>query len=207
MSPPRSSILTSNLDLYKFHRPKLRVHDTPYPLKRESELYNPPLRAPSNPYRFGFQIPQEPLDASYKRPAPPYPRACCAAVLVALFVGRAGDLYVLLSQRAKTLTSYAGDTALPGGRVDDEDKTIEDTARREAFEEIGLPQDKAKLPLLCILDPFIVGNEVLVTPVVVLILDNTLQVRNVTITALFPPWYQFATLNFLLDLSRRDRRP
>jgi hypothetical protein len=67
---------------------------------------------------------------------------------VALFVGRAGDLYVLLSQqvaflyhpilklmplgdrRAKTLSSYAGDTALPGGRVDDEDKTIEDTAVR-----------------------------------------------------------------------------
>lgn len=52
--------------------------------------------------------------------------------------------------------------------------------RREAFEEvlssshltlfcadaaqIGLPQDKDKLPLLCILDPFIAGNEVLVTP-------------------------------------------
>lgn len=33
-----------------------------------------------------------------KRPAPPYPRAHSAAVLVALFVGRAGDLYVLLSQ-------------------------------------------------------------------------------------------------------------
>jgi len=67
--------------------------------------------------------------------------------------------------------------------------------------QIGLPQDKSKLPLLCILDPFIAGNEVLVTPcalflppdflnapdthlvshthhsVVVLILDNTLKVR------------------------------
>ncbi|KAF8490269.1 hypothetical protein F5888DRAFT_1910021, partial [Russula emetica] len=114
-----------------------------------------------------------------QRPAPPYPRAHSAAVLVALFVGRAGNLYVLLSQRAKTLSSYAGDTALPGGRIDDDGKTIEDTAltfkRREVFEEIGLPQDKDKLPLLCILDPFLAGNEVLVTPVVVLILDNTLK--------------------------------
>ncbi|KAF8502860.1 hypothetical protein F5888DRAFT_1121528 [Russula emetica] len=42
--------------------------------------------------------------------------------------------------------------------------------------QIGLPQDKDKLPLLCILDPFLTGNEVLVTPVVVLILDNTLKV-------------------------------
>ena len=30
--------------------------------------------------------------------------------------------------------------------------------------QIGLPQDKSRLPLLCILDPFIAGNEVLVTP-------------------------------------------
>ena len=33
-------------------------------------------------------------------------------------------------RRAKTLSSYAGDTALPGGRIDDDDKTIEDTAVR-----------------------------------------------------------------------------
>ncbi|KAI0285125.1 NUDIX hydrolase domain-like protein [Russula aff. rugulosa BPL654] len=120
-------------------------------------------------------MPPQPLNASYKASRPALPRAHSAAVLVALFVGRAGDLYVLLSQRAKTLSSYAGDTALPGGMIDNDDKTIEDTARREAFEEVGLPQDKDKLPLLCILDPFLAGNEVLVTPVVVLILDNTLK--------------------------------
>lgn len=146
------------MELYNFHRSKLRVRDTPHPLKWESELC---LRNLST--------------HRTKRPAPPYPRANSAAVLVALFVGRSGDLYVILSRRAKTLNSYAGDTALPGGRIDDDDKTIEETARREAFEEIGLPQDKDKLPLLCILDPFLAGNEVLVTPVVVLILDNSLK--------------------------------
>lgn len=35
-----------------------------------------------------------------------------------------------LDRRAKTLSSYAGDTALPGGRIDDDGKTIEDTAVR-----------------------------------------------------------------------------
>jgi len=68
--------------------------------------------------------------------------------------------------------------------------TLSTLKRREAFEEvlslsylslhwnsvltpymaqlvqIGLPQDKDKLPLLCILDPFLAGNEVLVTPCV-----------------------------------------
>ncbi|KAH9045779.1 NUDIX hydrolase domain-like protein [Lactarius pseudohatsudake] len=167
MSKPRHS------ELYKFHRSRLRVRDTPHPLTGESELGVQNLSS--------FRT---------KHTVPPYPRANCAAVLVALFVGRAGDLYVLLSRRAKTLRSYAGDTALPGGRVDDEDETIEDTARREAFEEIGLPNDKTKLPLLCVLDPFIAGNQVLVTPVVVLILDNTVQVRSpahITISSSSPP--------------------
>jgi hypothetical protein len=35
-----------------------------------------------------------------------------------------------LDRRAKTLSSYAGDTALPGGMIDNDDKTIEDTAVR-----------------------------------------------------------------------------
>jgi hypothetical protein len=40
--------------------------------------------------------------AAYKRPKAPgrYPRSRSAAVLVALFVGRGGDLYVLLSRLA-----------------------------------------------------------------------------------------------------------
>ncbi|TEB32161.1 hypothetical protein FA13DRAFT_1754580 [Coprinellus micaceus] len=85
----------------------------------------------------------------------------------------AGDLYVLLSRRSASLRTYAGDTSLPGGRVDPEDKSIEDTARREAFEEIGLPRDNLKVPLLCVLEPFLAA-ELIVTPVVVLILDKTL---------------------------------
>lgn len=103
-----------------------------------------------------------------------YPRTRLAAVLVALFVGRKGDLYVLLSRRSSSMRTYAGDTSLPGGKVDPTDKSLEDTARREAFEEIGLPRDPEKVPLLCVLEPFLAA-ELIVTPVVVLILDKTLQ--------------------------------
>ncbi|KAG7097581.1 hypothetical protein E1B28_004918 [Marasmius oreades] len=117
----------------------------------------------------------------------PLPRSRCAAVLVALFVGRKGDLYVLLSRRSATLRAYAGDTSLPGGKVDPTDRTLEETARREAFEEIGLPKDREKVPLLCILEPFLAGNQLIVTPVVVLILDNTLQpiLNRSEVTSLF----------------------
>ncbi|KAF8512128.1 hypothetical protein JB92DRAFT_340107 [Gautieria morchelliformis] len=133
--------------------------------------------------------------ASYKRPKSRgrYPRSRSAAVLVALFVGRGGDLYVLLSRRSDELRSYPGDTSLPGGKLERTDQSLENAARREAFEEaseihtsdlvttglrtckIGLPLDKTKVPLLCILEPFLAGNHIIVTPVVVLILDQTLR--------------------------------
>ncbi|KAF7332625.1 Glycoside hydrolase family 5 protein [Mycena kentingensis (nom. inval.)] len=148
------------LNLLKYHRPRrLNLHDAPIPpLSGESK------RALRN------------LAAHRATPlAFPVPRSRCAAVLVALFVGRSGDLYVLLNRRSATLRSYAGDTSLPGGKVEPKDRTIEDTARREAFEEIGLPLDRMKVPLLCILEPFLASNNLVVTPVVVLILDNTLR--------------------------------
>ncbi|KAG9127922.1 hypothetical protein FRC07_007573 [Ceratobasidium sp. 392] len=77
--------------------------------------------------------------------------------------------------RSIGLRTYGGDTSLPGGRVEPNDRSIEDTARREANEEIGLPIDKRRIPLLCILEPFLSGNNLIVTPVVVLIKDQSLK--------------------------------
>ncbi|KAG8765230.1 hypothetical protein FRC12_007613 [Ceratobasidium sp. 428] len=90
---------------------------------------------------------------AYPPPGKPvrFPRSRQAAVLVALFVGRLGDIYVLLSRRSLGLRTYGGDTSLPGGRVEPNDHSIEDTARREANEEIGLPIDKRRIPLLFVL--------------------------------------------------------
>ncbi|KAJ3710317.1 NUDIX hydrolase domain-like protein, partial [Lentinula raphanica] len=135
----------------------------------------------------------KPPKDTFPQPWLPFPHSRRAAVLVALFVGRKGDLYVLLNlsltgnRRASTLRSFAGDTSLPGGKMDPEDRTIEDTARREAFEEIGLPPDRDKVLLLCILELFYVHRQLLVTLVVVLILDNTLQpiLNAPEVTALF----------------------
>ena len=43
---------------------------------------------------------------------------------------------VCLGRRASGLRTYAGDTSLPGGKWDPEDRNMESTARREAFEEV-----------------------------------------------------------------------
>ncbi|KAF8198865.1 NUDIX hydrolase domain-like protein [Mycena galopus ATCC 62051] len=148
------------LNLMEYHRPKrIKLTDARIPtLSPESKRCLKNLAA----YR-------------PRKPKFTFPRERRAAVLVALFVGRLGDLYVLLNRRSSTLRSYAGDTSLPGGKVDPEDRTIEETARREAFEEIGLPPNKLQVPLLCILEPFLSSNHLIVTPVVVLILDYTLR--------------------------------
>ncbi|KIM28841.1 hypothetical protein M408DRAFT_69090 [Serendipita vermifera MAFF 305830] len=118
--------------------------------------------------------------ARYECPSlPPYPKSQAAAVLVGLFVGRWGDIYVLLSRRSATLSSYAGDTALPGGRWDKTDASLEDTAASFAetarFIQIGLPIDKRRVPLLCTLPPFLARSHLIVTPVVVLVTDPTLR--------------------------------
>jgi len=114
------------------------------------------------------------------KPAPePCPNAVPAfrraAVLLGLFGGRHGDLYVILSKRAAQLRSHSGDTAIPGGRFEAKDKDLEETARREAWEECGLPMDPRRVQKLCELEPFLSANELVVTPIVVLLIDPLIK--------------------------------
>ncbi|KAF8242349.1 hypothetical protein K440DRAFT_121856 [Wilcoxina mikolae CBS 423.85] len=69
-----------------------------------------------------------------------------AAVLVLLFADRRGDLRVVLTLRSPLLRTFAGQVALPGGKADFLSETAVQTARREAYEEIGLPLDSHHFP-------------------------------------------------------------
>lgn len=60
-----------------------------------------------------------------------------AAVLVPLFEDDEGTVRVVLTQRSHRLTKHAGEVAFPGGKRDPEDLTIQDTALREAEEEVS----------------------------------------------------------------------
>jgi 8-oxo-dGTP pyrophosphatase MutT (NUDIX family) len=68
-------------------------------------------------------------------------RATDAAVLVPI-VRRPGSLQVLLTQRTSHLSDHAGQISFPGGRVEVEDASREDTALRETEEEIGLTRQR-----------------------------------------------------------------
>lgn len=67
-----------------------------------------------------------------------------AAVLAPLFIGPAGDVRLLFTRRSSRLSTHSGEVAFPGGRVD-EGETLEQTALREAHEEVGLSPDRVRI--------------------------------------------------------------
>ncbi|KAL2270918.1 hypothetical protein VTJ83DRAFT_289 [Remersonia thermophila] len=98
-----------------------------------------------------------------------------AAVLLLLYADRRGDLRVVITMRAASLRSFSGHAALPGGKADSLDETPYQIARREAYEEIGLPLDDGKLPPpfriehLCYLPMNLARTEIVVRPCVALL--------------------------------------
>jgi 8-oxo-dGTP pyrophosphatase MutT (NUDIX family) len=67
-----------------------------------------------------------------------------AAVLVPL-VPHPHGIHVLLNRRAEHLRDHPGQICFPGGRFDPKDNSPEDTALREAQEEIALPLEKVTI--------------------------------------------------------------
>jgi len=67
-----------------------------------------------------------------------------AAVLVAIQNTDAGP-HIILTERASTLKHHAGQIAFPGGKYDECDTNIGETALREADEEIGLHPECVKI--------------------------------------------------------------
>lgn len=67
-----------------------------------------------------------------------------AAVLVPI-VERPEGMTVLLTRRTAHLRSHAGQISFPGGKSEPHDTSAEDTALREAEEEIGLPREQVEI--------------------------------------------------------------
>jgi 8-oxo-dGTP pyrophosphatase MutT (NUDIX family) len=101
-----------------------------------------------------------------------------AAVLVPILKNGAG-FELLFTVRSSRLSSHAGEISFPGGRVD-EGESIDEAARREAFEEIGLTVTNDAL--LGYLDDVPSPAKYIVTPVVAVVekpLDLTLSQAEV----------------------------
>jgi len=89
-----------------------------------------------------------------------------AAVLVPL-INRDSGITVLFTQRTAHLADHAGQISFPGGRVEEGDASTQDTALREAEEEIGLP--RSHVDIVGLLPEYYISTGFRVTPVVGLI--------------------------------------
>jgi 8-oxo-dGTP pyrophosphatase MutT (NUDIX family) len=67
-----------------------------------------------------------------------------AAVLL-LVVNHPGDPTVIFTQRTAHLADHAGQISFPGGRCEECDESPEETALREAQEEVGIARDRVEI--------------------------------------------------------------
>lgn len=67
-----------------------------------------------------------------------------AAALVPVYRGDDGELQLVLVRRAEG-GMHGGQLALPGGKRDAQDRSMLDTALREAWEEIGLARERIEV--------------------------------------------------------------
>lgn len=92
-----------------------------------------------------------------------------AAVLVPVIEREAGAT-VLFTKRSETLPTHAGQISFPGGKVDDADANVIETAYREAHEEIGL--DERFIEPIGFMDDYLTGTGFRIAPLVATIREG-----------------------------------
>jgi 8-oxo-dGTP pyrophosphatase MutT (NUDIX family) len=66
-------------------------------------------------------------------------------VLVPLYLDAEGALHAVFTERRADMRRHAGEISFPGGRRDEQDSQLWETALRETHEEIGLPPEAVEL--------------------------------------------------------------
>ncbi|MBN3228524.1 MULTISPECIES: CoA pyrophosphatase [Pectobacterium] len=164
-----------------------------------SEIALPPTAFALNDFitRFQLQLPPSLRPVHQQRQA---------AVLVPIICHPTPTL--LLTRRSAELRKHAGQVAFPGGAADKEDRSIIETALREAQEEVAIPPENVQV--LGILPPLDSVSGFQVTPVVGLIAPQTrFHPNEDEVAELFemPLDEAFAlTRYYPLDIERKQQR-
>lgn len=98
-----------------------------------------------------------------------------AAVAVALVANELGEACFVITRRVHSLRNHSGQWALPGGRIDEGEGTV-DAALRELHEEVGLLCGPSSV--LGLLDDYPTRSGFLITPVVVWVGPDAAPVPN-----------------------------
>ena len=124
-----------------------------------------------------------------------------AGVLVPI-IQTAEGLLLLMTKRTEQVETHKGQISFPGGMADSTDKSIIDTALREAHEEVGIPT--SSIETIGLLDDLPTPTGFVITPVVGIIKDMPPLTpnRNEVAEILCPP------LDFFIDgkNARTERR-
>ena len=119
---------------------------------------------------------------------------CDAATLIPIVLNN-GKLSVIFTKRASHLKHHPGQVSFPGGKMDKTDSTLLATARREAYEEIGLATGKfeiiGQLPRHQTITGFLIHPFVAIVDDISEMRPNFSEVAEIF----------FVPLNFLLDPS------
>lgn len=154
----------------------------------------------------GTRAPDDPLDVvmpSGSERWPDYVRERITATLrpagvLIPVIERAAGLAVLLTQRSAELKHHAGQVSFPGGRMEDRDRDVVQTALRETHEEVGIPPEAVAVVGYLPPMPTITGYAV--TPVVGLVDEGVpLRIDRTEVEYAFE-----VPLAFLLD--RRNQQ-
>lgn len=126
-----------------------------------------------------------------------------ASVLIALIKQADNQWHIILTKRAKHLKNHAGEICFPGGKFEDTDLNLQQTALRETREEIGLASDDLKI--IGKLPDQITISQYYVTPFVAILEDekglnlNELKIDENEVEEVFT-----VPLNYLID--RRNQK-
>ena len=153
----------------------------------------------------GTRAPEDPLDVVLPSGAENWPTTVreriartlrVAGVLIPV-IERGASLSVLLTQRSADLKHHAGQVSFPGGRMEEHDSDVVETALRETHEEVGIPPQA--IAVVGYLPPMPTVTGYAVTPVVGLLADDvSLQIDRTEVEYTFE-----VPLSFLLD-SRNE---
>ncbi len=91
------------------------------------------------------------------------PRFYPAGVLVLLYE-KEGEYYVVFTKRTSNVEHHKGEISFPGGAFDQGDETVEYTALRETYEEVGVTAQDVEI--LGRLDDMVTRSNFAVTPIV-----------------------------------------
>lgn len=83
------------------------------------------------------------LELIGKNPSEPFYPASTLILLVKSEINN--DWNIILTKRAQHLKHHPGEISFPGGRYEEEDEDLENTAKRETYEEIGIAQNSVQL--------------------------------------------------------------